>query len=80
MAKNYAGLMDDFQANYTLDFIIDNADVDDYAAQAEAYKAELALQREREASNAIGVDSLIMDEFTPVPIEEIEEKNLVIEY
>ena len=79
MAKNYAGLMDDFQANYTLDFIMDNADIDDYAAQAEAYKAELALQREREASNAIGVDSLIMDEFTPVPIEEIEEKNLEIE-
>ena len=39
----------------------------------------IALQREREASNAIGVDSLIMDEFTPVPIEEIEEKNLEIE-
>ena len=46
MAKNYAGLRDDFQANYTLDFVIDNADFGDYAAQASAFKAELALQRE----------------------------------
>ena len=73
MAKNYAGLRDDFQANYTLDFVIDNADFGEYAAQASAYKAELALQREREASNTIGVDSLIMDDFELESIEELEE-------
>ena len=73
MAKNYAGLSDDFQANYTLDFVIDNADLGDYAEQASAFKAELALQREREASNSIGVDSLIMEDFELESTEELEE-------
>jgi len=73
MAKNYAGLRDDFQANYTLDFIIENADFGDYAQKAQAYKAELALQREREAQNTVGVDSLSMDEFAPEELEELED-------
>jgi len=73
MAKNYAGLRDDFQANYTLDFVIDNADFGDYGAQASAYKSELALQREREELNTIGVDSLSMEDFELESIEELEE-------
>ena len=73
MAKNYAGLRDDFQANYTLDFVIDNADFGDYAAQASAFKSELALQREREERNTIGVDSLSMEDFEMESIEELEE-------
>ena len=73
MAKNYAGLRDDFQANYTLDFVIDNADFGDYAALASAFKSELALQREREERNTIGVDSLSMEDFEMESIEELEE-------
>ena len=72
MAKNYAGLRDDFQANYTLDFVIDNADFGDYAAQASAFKSELALQREREERNTIA-DSLSMEDFETESIEELEE-------
>lgn len=73
MAKNYAGLNDDFQANYTLDFIIDNADIGDYSSQARAYKSALALQREREASTTIGVDSLSMETLDEEMEEELEE-------
>ena len=73
MAKNYAGLRDDFQANYTLDFIIENADIGDYASLAQGFKTELALQREREAQNTVGVDSLDMEEFAPEELEELED-------
>ena len=73
MARNYAGVRDDFQANYTLDFIIENADFGEYANQASAFKAELALQREREESNAVGVDSLIMDDFQEELMEDLDE-------
>ena len=73
MAKNYAGLEDDFQANYTLDFVIDNATIGDYATQAQAFKSELALQREREANQSVGVDSLEMDDILIEEGEELEE-------
>ena len=72
-AIDYARLRDDFQANYTLDFVIDNADFGDYAALASAFKSELALQREREERNTIGVDSLSMEDFEMESIEELEE-------
>jgi hypothetical protein len=73
MAKNYAGLNDDFQANYTLDFIIENATIGNYASEAETFKTELALQREREANQTIGVDSLEMDDILIEDGEELEE-------
>lgn len=63
MAKNYAELGDDFQATYTLDFIIDNADIGTFAAEAQQYKAELALRREQQAAaKTLEVDSLDADE------------------
>lgn len=73
MARNYAGLGDDFQANYTLDFVIDNADIEDYSAEAQDYKSELALQREREAQQTVGVDSLSMDEFLQEEGDELDD-------
>ena len=73
MARNYAGLGDDFQANYTLDFVIDNADIQDYSAEAQDYKSELALQREREAQQTVGVDSLSMDEFLQEEGDELDD-------
>ena len=73
MAKNYAGLEDDFQANYTLDFIIENADIDDLADAARKFKAELALLRERQAQTTLGVDSLEVEEAELEELEEIEE-------
>jgi len=47
MAKNYAGLEDDFQANYTLDYIIENA-TDQTAEEARQFKADLSLSRAAE--------------------------------
>ncbi|MCH1534380.1 MAG: tetratricopeptide repeat protein [Schleiferiaceae bacterium] len=73
MAKNYAGLEDDFQANYTLDFIIENADIGDLADAARKFKAELALLRERQAQTTFGVDSLEVEEAELEELEEIEE-------
>ena len=73
MAKNYAGLEDDFQANYTLDFIIENADIGDLAEAARKFKAELALLRERQAQTTLGVDSLEVEEAELEELEEIEE-------
>ncbi|MEY2962913.1 MAG: hypothetical protein RL754_174 [Bacteroidota bacterium] len=62
MAKNYAALHDDFQANYTLDFIIENSSIVDLQNEAAAYKAELALQREREAQQTLILDTLVEEE------------------
>ena len=73
MAKNYAGLEDDFQANYTLDFIIENADIGDLADAARKFKAELALLRERQTQTTLGVDSLEVEEAELEELEEIEE-------
>jgi len=73
MAKNYAGLQDDFQANYTLDFIIENADFGTLAQDAQQFKAELALSRERESQMTFGVDSLKVEGSELEELEEIEE-------
>jgi hypothetical protein len=73
MAKNYAGLQDDFQANYTLDFIIENADYGTLAQEAQQFKADLALLREREAQSTFGVDSLNVEGADLEELEEIEE-------
>lgn len=72
MAKNYAGLNDDFQANYTLDFIIENATLPGIADQAATYKAELALKRERESQNTLILDTLEVEEADLELEEELE--------
>ncbi|HAP71630.1 MAG TPA: hypothetical protein DCQ41_04115, partial [Cryomorphaceae bacterium] len=69
MAKNYAGLQDDFQANYTLDYIIDNAEgaiVED----ARQFKSDLARQRVSGEAQAQISDKL---EVGPTQVEELEE-------
>jgi hypothetical protein len=69
MAKNYAGLQDDFQANYTLDYIIDNAE-GAIVAEAQQFKSDLARQRAAEEAQAQISDTL---EVAPTEIEELEE-------
>jgi hypothetical protein len=74
MAKNYAGVKDDFQANYTLDFIIENADYGDIASQAQAFKSELAMLREKEAAQELIIDTLDVESTRlEEELEEIEE-------
>ncbi|MDG1919245.1 MAG: hypothetical protein P8I47_07565, partial [Schleiferiaceae bacterium] len=68
-----AGLQDDFQANYTLDFIIENADFGTLAQEARQFKVDLVLLREREAQSSFGVDSLEVDGSDLEELEEIEE-------
>ena len=58
MAKNYAGLRDDFQANYILDRIIDECEMADVAQEAQEFKSNLVLLREREASLLPSADSV----------------------
>ena len=69
MAKNYAGLQDDFQANYTLDYILENAE-GTIVAEAQQFKSDLARQRAAEEAQAQISDTL---EVAPTEIEELEE-------
>ena len=50
LAKNYADLNDFFQANYTLDFLIDEQYSDEIVTQAGAIKAALKAQEAAESS------------------------------
>jgi len=56
LAKNYADLNDFFQANYTLDFLIDEQYSDEIVTQAVAIKAALKAQEAAESSRT---DTLI---------------------
>ncbi len=56
LAKNYADLNDLFQANYTLDFLIDEQYSDEIVTQAVAIKAALKAQEAAESSRT---DTLI---------------------
>ncbi|NCF53597.1 MAG: tetratricopeptide repeat protein [Bacteroidetes bacterium] len=69
MAKNYAGLQDDFQANYTLDYIIDNAE-GTIVGEAQQFKSDLARRRAAEEAQAQISDTL---EVAPTEMEELEE-------
>jgi len=69
MAKNYAGLQDDFQANYTLDYIIDNAE-GAIVEEAQQFKSDLARRRAAEEAQAQITDTL---EVAPTEMEELEE-------
>lgn len=72
LAQNYAGIQDDFQANYTLDYIIENCDFEDYAQQAAQFKSDLALRREREAEQSLSRDTLELN--TDTNIEDDDEE------
>ncbi|MDB3857699.1 tetratricopeptide repeat protein, partial [Schleiferiaceae bacterium] len=69
MAKNYAGLQDDFQANYTLDYIIDNAE-GAIVGEAQQFKSDLTRRRAAEEAQAQISDTL---EVAPTEMEELEE-------
>ena len=69
MAKNYAGLQDDFQANYTLDYIIDNAE-GAIVGEAQQFKSDLTRRRAAEEAQAQISDTL---EVAPTAMEELEE-------
>ena len=69
MAKNYAGLQDDFQANYTLDYIIDNAE-GAIVGEAQQFKSDLTRRRAAEETQAQISDTL---EVAPTEMEELEE-------
>ncbi len=69
MAKNYAGLQDDFQANYTLDYIIDNAE-GTIVEESRQFKSDLARQRAAEEAQAQMSDTIQVE---PAEVEELEE-------
>lgn len=61
MAKNYAGLQDDFQANYTLDFIIENG-TEDAVSEALEFKTKLSRKETIENIQDEVSDSLRVNE------------------
>ena len=71
MAKNYAGLQDDFQANYTLDYIIENA-TEDAVSEALEFKAQLSRQRTVENIQEDVTDSLSVNEANAEEYEELD--------
>ena len=71
MAKNYAGLQDDFQANYPLDYIIENA-TEDAVSEALEFKAQLSRQRTVENIQEDVTDSLSVNEANAEEYEELD--------
>ena len=71
MAKNYAGLQDDFQANYTLDYIIENA-TEEAVSEALEFKAQLSRQRTVENIQEDVSDSLRVNEANAEEYEELD--------
>ena len=65
-------MRDDFQANYILDRIIDECEMADVAQEAQEFKSNLVLLREREASLLPSADSVRI-EIAPQANEPVNE-------